>query len=59
MKIVPRKPDSAAMGERLLNASGIGLVELDKEGRPVRICQLCSDGRDLEFDSLGQEAHWE
>lgn len=59
MKIVPRKPDAAARGERLLNASGIGLVELDKAGRPIRICQLCTDGRDLEFDSLEQEAHWE
>lgn len=35
MRIIPRKPDGHADGRRLFNATGIGLIEQDKEGRPA------------------------
>ena len=59
MRIIPRKPDSADPGERLLNASGIGYVELSDDGRPTLVMQLCADGRDIEFDPREHEAHWD
>ncbi|MBB1486966.1 alkaline phosphatase family protein [Oceanospirillum sediminis] len=58
MRIIPRKPDSADPGERLLNAAGIGLVELTADGQPERVVQLCADGRTLEFHPREHEAHW-
>jgi hypothetical protein len=59
MRIIPRKPDSADPGERLLNAAGIGLVELTVDGRPKKIVQLCADRPDIEFHPREHEAHWE
>lgn len=59
MRIIPRKPDSADPGERLLNASGIGYIELSDDGRPTLVMQLCADGRDIEFDPREHEAHWD
>lgn len=49
MKISPRKPSSAKRGERLLNASGIGVLTLDKKGIPTKIAQFCSDGSEVCF----------
>ena len=44
MRIRPRRPQGASHGERLWNQSGIGLVTLDAQGRPVDIAQLGVDG---------------
>lgn len=49
MRIRPRDPDRARAGERLWNGAGIGLVELDDQGRPSRIAQLDARGFDVEF----------
>jgi hypothetical protein len=49
MHVTPRKPAGTPSGRRLLNGSGVGLVELDAEGRPTRIRQLLADGGDVEF----------
>ncbi|MGP9498557.1 alkaline phosphatase D family protein [Halomonas sp. AOP43-D1-4] len=49
LSIHPRDPSGASAGERLWNASGIGLVTLDIEGRPVDIRQLDANGSDVVF----------
>ncbi|NEX16823.1 MAG: hypothetical protein C1943_09390 [Halochromatium sp.] len=49
LRILPRKPEGAASGRRLLNGSGIGLVELDADGRPLRIRELLADGMAVIF----------
>ncbi|MBK5940099.1 alkaline phosphatase D family protein [Halochromatium roseum] len=49
LRILPRKPEGAASGRRLLNGSGIGLVELDADGRPWRIRELLADGPAVNF----------
>ncbi|MBP5980768.1 MAG: alkaline phosphatase family protein [Halomonas sp.] len=49
LSVYPRDPSGASAGERLWNASGIGLVTLDDEGRPVDIRQLDVDGNDVVF----------
>ncbi|QHJ11006.1 hypothetical protein FX988_01228 [Paraglaciecola mesophila] len=43
MRVTPLKPSHASAGERLVNGSGIGLVELDDEGKPTHISQLLAD----------------
>ncbi|MFC0267382.1 hypothetical protein [Kushneria aurantia] len=50
MRIKPRQPDSRSPGERLVNLSGMGLVDLDAEGRPIDIVQLGGDDRDVRFE---------
>ncbi|MGM0615614.1 MAG: alkaline phosphatase D family protein, partial [Pseudomonadota bacterium] len=47
--VYPRDPEQAKAGERLWNGSGIGLVTLDKEGRPLDIRQLDANGMDVVF----------
>lgn len=59
MRVVPRKHEEAARGRRLLNGSGIGLVELDAEGRPWRIRELLADGRTLAFVREEDFARWD
>lgn len=49
MRITPRDPDRAEAGERLWNGSGLGLVELDSQGRPARIRQLDVRGFEVDF----------
>jgi hypothetical protein len=49
LRIQPRKPEGAARARRLLNGSGIGLVELDADGRPWRIRELLADGPSVLF----------
>ncbi len=49
MEITPRDPDRAKSGERLWNGSGIGLVELDDQGRPSDVRQLDGRGFDVAF----------
>lgn len=59
MKIVPHKPEHARSGERLLNRSGIGLVDLNADGSPKRIAQLTNSGELICFHSKEDEARWE
>lgn len=59
MRVSPRKPEPSSKGERLLNGSGIGLVDLDDEGAPVRITQLCSNGREVVFMEDEANGVWE
>ncbi|MBF0160375.1 MAG: alkaline phosphatase family protein [Magnetococcales bacterium] len=59
MRIIPRKPVGTPAGRRLLNQSGIGLVELDVEGRPWRIRHLVANGPDVSFERREAEAHWD
>ncbi|MEZ5621441.1 MAG: alkaline phosphatase family protein [Burkholderiaceae bacterium] len=56
MRVTPRKPQGTPHGRRLLDASGIGLVELDAQGRPTRIRQLTNDGGDVDFVPRDAEA---
>jgi len=55
MRVIPRKPDGIPHGRRLLNGSGIGLVELDLEGVPWRIRELLSGGQIVSFSRRGGE----
>ncbi len=60
MRVIPRKPQGSAHGRRLLNASGIGVVELDSDGAPWRIRQLCAeDDMLVAFDRREAEARWD
>lgn len=59
MKIVPHKPDNAEAGERLLNQSGIGLVELNSDGSPKRVIQLTATGEAIAFNISEDDARWE
>jgi hypothetical protein len=59
MKIIPRKPEQADSGERLLNAAGIGLVELNAQGHPEEVIQLCVDGRNIHFYPQQEATRWE
>jgi hypothetical protein len=58
MKITPRKPMGSASGKRLLNHSGIGLVELDENGVPINISQLIGAGEVIPFEKRSKEANW-
>jgi hypothetical protein len=53
LRIQPRKPEGTASGRRLLNGSGIGLVELDADGRPWRIRELLAEGPSVLFPLQG------
>lgn len=59
MKVIPRKPETADPGERLLNAAGVGWVQLGEDGSPRQVMQLCADGRTIRFDLHEHEARWE
>ena len=59
MKVIPHKPANASPGERLVNAAGLGLVELSETGIPTRVTQLCSSGEDIDFVIDKQSARWE
>ncbi|QEW08022.1 alkaline phosphatase D family protein [Nitrincola iocasae] len=59
MRVIPHKPDHADKGERLLNASGIGLVSLNDDGSPKAVTQLCADGRDVYFKLSESDARWD
>ncbi|WP_208979387.1 hypothetical protein [Pseudovibrio axinellae] len=59
MKVIPRKPVGTHHGRRLLNASGIGLVEFDKHGGPEQISQLLPDGNQVVFVRREEEARWD
>ncbi|MFG1489067.1 alkaline phosphatase D family protein [Oceanospirillum sp. HFRX-1_2] len=59
MRVIPRKPKTADPGERLINSAGIGWVELNDDGAPIRVEQLCADGRTIGFKLQPDEARWE
>ena len=59
MRVIPRTPEGAAPGRRLLNGSGIGLVELDADGAPWRIREFLGDGRSVRFLREEAESRWE
>ena len=59
MRVAPRRPESASRGERLLNAAGIGLVELDEHGAPSKVQQLCAAREDVTFQLSDEQARWE
>jgi hypothetical protein len=59
MRVIPRKPEGTPSGRRLLNGSGIGLVELDATGIPWRIRQLLADGRFIAFTRREAESRWD
>lgn len=59
MKVVPYKPETAQKGERLLNASGIGWLQLDEDGSPKECLQLCANGDTVAFFHAKEEARWE
>ncbi|HEX4918843.1 MAG TPA: alkaline phosphatase D family protein [Limnobacter sp.] len=55
MRVVPRKPDQASRGERLVNGSGIGLLQLDTHGAPIKISQLLTDGDVVRFEKRAED----
>ena len=59
MRVIPRKPVDTPHGRRLLNGSGIGLVEIDGQGVPWRIRELLSDGQLIEFVRREAESRWD
>lgn len=59
MRVIPRKPEGSPHGRRLLNGSGIGLVELDPTGLPWRIRQLLADGQVVSFTRREAESRWD
>ncbi|MGE5155429.1 MAG: alkaline phosphatase D family protein [Bdellovibrio bacteriovorus] len=59
LRVVPRKPEGTPHGRRLLNGSGIGLVELDPTGVPWRIRELLADGRVIPFTRREAESRWD
>ena len=56
MRVIPRKPEGTPHGRRLLNGSGIGVVELDAEGVPWRIRVLLGSGRWVLFSRREEES---
>jgi len=56
MRVTPRKPEGTPHGRRLLEGSGVGLLTLDEEGRPLHMLQLLADGRDVAFVRRDGEA---
>ncbi|WP_135079625.1 alkaline phosphatase family protein [Terasakiella sp. SH-1] len=59
MRVIPRKPEGHADGRRVLNGAGIGLVELDKDGKPWRFRQLLTDGTALAFHRMEKHSRWQ
>ena len=57
MRGTPRKPEGTPSGRRLLDASGIGLVELDRQGVPWRIRQTVEGEMLVAFDGREGEVH--
>ncbi|WP_420333619.1 alkaline phosphatase family protein [Roseibium sp.] len=56
MRIIPRKPRGTPGGRRILNASGIGVVELDDQGAPTTIRQITAAGKSYVFERREAEA---
>lgn len=58
MRVIPRKPEGTPHGRRLLNGSGIGLVELDAQSVPWRIRQLLCNDKAVRFSRREDESRW-
>ena len=59
MRVIPRKPVGTPHGRRLLNAAGIGVVEFDDRGAPIRIGQALARGGFVPFRRREEEARWD
>ncbi|RKF19728.1 alkaline phosphatase family protein [Alginatibacterium sediminis] len=59
MRIIPHKPIGSDAGERLVNCSGIGLLQLREDGSVKKIVQLGADGSTIEFELDEDQARWE
>ena len=59
MRVVPRKPAGSARGRRLVNGSGVGLVELTADGVPWRIRELLANGRTVAFAREESASRWD
>ncbi len=59
MRVVPRKPAGSPHGRRLVNGSGVGLVELTDEGVPWRIRELLANGRTVAFARDESASRWD
>lgn len=59
MRIIPRKPEGHEDGRRLLNAAGIGLVELDVHGKPWRFRQLTCEHGEISFNRMEHHSRWD
>lgn len=59
LRVTPRKPEGTPSGRRLLNGSGIGLVELTEDGVPWRIRELLATGEVVTFVRREAEARWD
>ncbi|WP_328188285.1 alkaline phosphatase family protein [Marinobacter sp. OP 3.4] len=49
MRVTPREPEGREAGERLWNAAGVGMVQLDDQGVPTKIEQLNSRSGGTQF----------
>lgn len=58
MRVIPRHPSDMPPGRRLLDASGIGVVELDENSQPWRIRQFVTDGSVVSFTPVEDDARW-
>ncbi len=58
LRVSPRKLQGMAHGRRLLNQSGIGLVDFDDNGRPVRVSQVTGLHVSTEFLPRLEESVW-
>lgn len=55
MRITPREPEGRDAGERLWNASGVGIVVLDENGVPTDVQQLNSRSGGTRFLKTNRE----
>ena len=58
MRIRPRVPSQFPAGRRLVNSPGIGWIEFDAEGVPIKIQQLGANGEDHQFKASKEDEHW-
>ncbi|WP_144391843.1 hypothetical protein [Pleionea sediminis] len=49
----------SSRGERLVNASGVCLVEFNEDGSPHEVTHIGSDDQDIIFEIEEGEARWE
>ncbi|WP_144391841.1 alkaline phosphatase D family protein [Pleionea sediminis] len=59
LRIIPHKPKPSSRGERLVNASGLCLVEFNEDGSPHEVTHIGSDDQDIIFEIEEGEARWE
>ncbi|TQV77352.1 alkaline phosphatase family protein [Aliikangiella marina] len=59
LRVIPHKPIPSSRGERLVNASGMGLVEFNPDGSLLKVTHLNSDGKNIGFEIDEASARWE